>query len=63
MNKEKEEKSWKKTTIDIDIDSIFKSIHGENYSGFFDFFGQKIVYIKGNGYFQKDLVNERLKKF
>jgi hypothetical protein len=63
MKKEKKEKSWKTTTIDIDIDSIVKNIHGEDYSGVFDLLGTKLIYVNGKGYFQKDLVNERLKEF
>jgi len=61
MKKEKKEKKWKTTTIDIDIDSIVKSIYGENYSGVFDLLGTKLIYVNGKGYVQKDLVNERLK--
>jgi|688.fasta_scaffold252073_2 hypothetical protein len=63
MKKEKKDINWHETTMEIDVDEIVKSIYGENYSGFFDFIGKKIVYIKGKGYFQKDLVNERLKEF
>ena len=52
---------WYETSIEIDLNSFVKLIHGENFSGEFIFLDTKYICVKGKVYGKKELVSERLK--